>query len=122
MTSDPLKIIDKKIEELINDKNEYTFVTLREKVIVILKSVDVFTIENELNTKAVDMYLKNVITKRNNLKKEQEKVKLNNNKETKYALIESICKKYEFDNQEELIKKIEELEKKTNLELKEINS
>ena len=46
---------------------------------------------------------------KNNLKTKQEKIKIDNTKETKYALIEAICKKYEFENQEELIKKIEEL-------------
>ena len=122
MPSDDISVIDEKIEELINDTNKYNFDTLKEKVEVILKSVDIFMIDNEVNTKAVDMYLKNVITQKNNFKKEQEKAKIDNTKETKYTLIEEICKKYEFVNQEELIKKIEELEIKTNLELKEINN
>ncbi|WP_072682664.1 hypothetical protein [Arcobacter sp. LA11] len=122
MTTDTIAIIEKKIEELINDKTEYNFLTLKEKVEKILKNVDIFFIENELNTKAVDMYLKNVITQRNNIKKEQEKTKIDNSKETKYILIESICKKCQFQSQEELIKKIDELEKKTNFELNEINN
>jgi hypothetical protein len=122
MSNDDISIIDKKIEQLINDKNEYNFDTLKEKVEEILKSVNIFKIDNEVNTKAIDMYLKNVITKKNNLKKEQEKAKIDDTKETKYVLIEEICKKYEFINQEDLIKKIEELEIKTNLELEKINN
>ena len=122
MTTDTIVLIDKKIEELINDKTEYSFATLKIKVEEILKSVDIFFVDNELNTKALDMYLKNVITQRNNIKKEQEKSKVSNSKERKYNLIEAICKKHEFQNQEELIRKIDELEKKTNFELNEINN
>jgi len=121
MSSDDISIIDKKIEELIQDKNDYNFTSLREKVEVILSSVNIFIVDNQVNTKALDMYLKNVITQRNSIKKEQEKAKLDTSKKRKYILIESICKKYEFENQEDLIKKIEELEKKTNSELEEIN-
>lgn len=121
MSSDDISIIDKKIEELIQDKNDYSFTSLREKVEVILSSVNIFLVDNQVNTKALDMYLKNVITQRNSIKKEQEKAKLDTSKKRKYILIESICKKYEFENQEDLIKKIEELEKKTNSELEEIN-
>lgn len=120
MSNDVLEIVNKRIEELVNDKTKYSFTILKEKVEEILKSVDVFFINNELNTKAIDMYLKNVITQRNNLNKKQEKTKLDNSKETKYALIEKICKNCEFESQEELIKKVEELEKKTNFELSEI--
>lgn len=122
MSSDELRIIDTKIEELIKDKNDYSFEILKSKVEEILKSVDIFSIENELNTKAVDMYLKTVITQKNNIKKEEEKANIKNNKEKKYTLIESICKKIEFQSQEELIKKIDELEKKTNIELDELNN
>lgn len=121
MSTDPITLINIKIEQLVNNKQEYTFDTLKEKVEEILKSVDIFMINNEVNTKAVDMYLKTVITQKNNIKKELEKTKINNTKETKYTLIEEICKKYEFQTQEQLIKKIDELEKKTNLELSEIN-
>jgi len=121
MSSDDISIIDKKIEELIQDKNDYSFTSLREKVEVILSSVNIFIVDNQVNTKALDMYLKNVITQGNSIKKEQEKAKLDTSKKRKYILIESICKKYEFENQEDLIKKIEELEKKTNSELEEIN-
>lgn len=121
MSSDELNIIDKKIEKLIKDKNDYSFETLKNKVEEILKSVDIFSIENELNTKAVDMYLKTVISQRNNIKIEEEKNLLKTNKETKYALIESICKKFEFESQDELIKKIDELESKSVLELNDIN-
>jgi len=87
-----------------------------------MSSDDISVIDNEVNHKAVDMYLTNVITHKNNVKKEQEKAKINNTKETKYILIEEISKKYEFQNQEELIQKIEELEQKTNLELSKINN
>ena len=121
MPANALALIDKRIAELINDKNVYSFETLKNKVEDILKDVDIFSIENELNTKAVDMYLKTVITQRNNIKNEQEKAQLKTNKETKYELIESICKKLEFENQEELIKKINELEAKSILELSDVN-
>ncbi len=120
MTTDELAIIDQKIEELSNDKKDYSFNSLKEKVENILKEFDIFMIEDELDTKAVDLYLKSVITKRNNIQKEQEKSKIDNSKQTKYNLIEKICQKYDFQTQEELIKKIEELEKKSNLELYEI--
>lgn len=122
MTTDELAIIDKKILELINDKTNYSFTILREKVEDILRSVDIFLVEDEPDQKAVDLYLKNVITKRNDIAKQQEKAKIDESKETKYALIESICKKCEFQTQEELIKKIDELEKKTNFELNELNN
>ena len=122
MKDNQINIIDTKIDELIKDKTDYSFAVLKEKVEQILKSVDLFLVDDELNTKALDMYLKNVITHRNSIKKEEENSKLDNSKERKYILIEAICKKYEFQTQEELIKKIEELEKKSNFELKEINS
>jgi hypothetical protein len=121
MSSDDISIIEKEIEKLIDDKGEYNFDTLKGKIEEILKSVDIFMIDNEVNTKAVDMYLKNVITQKNKKKIKQEKIKIDTTKETKYSLIEEICKKYEYQSQEELIKKIEELEKKTNFELDEIN-
>ncbi|WP_108061178.1 BAR domain-containing protein [Poseidonibacter lekithochrous] len=121
MATDELALIDEKIAELIKDTNEYGFEALKDKVEEILKSVNIFSIENELNTKAVDMYLKTVITQRNNIKKEEEKVQLKTNKKTKYELIESICKKLEFESQEELIKKISELESKSILELNDVN-
>ncbi len=122
MTSNSIEIIDKKIEELSKDETEYDFSTIKQKVKQILKSVDIFFIDNKLNNRAVDMYVKSVITKRNNLKKAQEKTKVDNTKQTKYILIEKICNQYEFKNKEELILKVEELEKKTNLELNEINN
>lgn len=122
MKDNQINIIDTKIAELIKDKTDYSFAVLKEKVGQILKSVDLFLVDDELNTKALDMYLKNVITQRNSIKKEEENSKLDNSKERKYILIEAICKKYEFQTQKELIKKIEELEKKSNFELKEINS
>jgi len=120
MTTDDLAVIDKKLEELIQDENEYNFTKLRDKVEKILRSVDIFYIDGEIDSKAVDLYLKNVITKRNNIQKQKDKIKIDNSKETKYKLIEDICKKYEFETQEELIKKVDELKDKTNYELKEI--
>lgn len=122
MNTDPLNLIDRKIETLINDKTKYSFEQLKEKVEEILKSVDIFMIDDNLNSKAVDLYLKNVITKRNNIQKELEKRKIDTSKETRYTLIEEICKKYDFTSQEELIKKIDELKRKSNYELYEINN
>ena len=122
MKTDPLNLIDGKIETLINDKTKYSFEQLKEKVEEILKSVDIFMIDDNLNSKAVDLYLKNVITKRNNIQKELEKRKIDTSKETRYTLIEEICKKYDFTSQEELIKKIDELKRKSNYELYEINN
>lgn len=122
MNTDTIALIDKKIDELINDKTPYSFSTLKEKTIQILKNVDIFLVEDEIDSKAVDLYLKKVITSRNNLQKELERTKIGNSKEEKNALIESICRKLNFKSQEEVIKKVEELEKNTNIELKEINS
>lgn len=122
MNTNPINLVDEEIQTLITDNTKYSFDQLKEKVEEILKSVDIFMIENELNSKAVDLYLKNVITKRNRIQKEQEKAKIDNSKETRYSLIEAICKKYDFSSQEELIKKIDELKKKTNFELDEINN
>ncbi|MGB5793617.1 hypothetical protein [Poseidonibacter sp.] len=87
MSNDDISIIDKKIEELIFDKKEHSFSDLKEKVEEILKNVNIFLVENELNSKAVDMYLKNVINQRNNIKKAEEKRKIDNSKETNYTLI-----------------------------------
>lgn len=120
MTTDELSIIDKKIDELSNDKTQYSFNTLKEKVKEILKNVDIFLVDGETDSKAVDLYLKSVITKRNEIQKLEEKNKIDNSQQTKYNLIEKICKKYNFETKEELIKKVEELEKKTNIELNEI--
>ncbi|WP_419773799.1 hypothetical protein [Halarcobacter sp.] len=124
MYTDDIVVIDKKIDELIKDKTLYNFDTLKQKVALILNGVDMFMVDGVLDLKAVDLYLKKVITKRNEIQKEQEKskLKLDETPQTKYALIEAICQKCEFETQEELIKKIEELEKKTNFELSEINS
>lgn len=72
------------------------------------------------DSKAVDLYLKKVITKRNEIAKQKEKSILQDTKENRYKLIEEICKKYEFQTKEELIKKIEKLEKKSIYELNEI--
>lgn len=115
-----LTIVDKKIEELINDTNTYDFNTLKEKTIQILNNVEIFMVDGILDSKAVDLYLKKVITKRNEIAKQKEKVLLENTKENRYKLIEKICKKYEFQTKEELIQKIEELENKSVFELNEI--
>lgn len=120
MSTKTIEIIDRKIEALVNDKNKYTFLTIKNKVETILKSVDTFLIEDELDSKAVDLYLKSVISRRIKKEKEKEKTAIETTKETKYMLIEEICKNLEFEKQEELIKKIQELEKKTNFELLKI--
>ncbi len=120
MYTDDLAIIDKKIDELINDKAIYNFQTLREKIIEILNGVEMFMIENELDSKAIDLYLKKVITKRNELIKQKENTILQDTKENRYKIIEEICKKCDFQTKEELIQKIEELEKKNIYELDEI--
>lgn len=119
MYTNELNIINKKIEHLINDESNYSFNTLKEKVENILNSVNMFTIDSELDTKAIDLYLRKVVAKRNEIIKQKEKLILNN-KKNRYKLIEEICKKSEFETQEELIKKIEGLEKKSVLELNEI--
>lgn len=120
MTTDDLTVIDKKVDELIKDKTQYSFEELKIKVENILKSVNIFLVDNQVENKALDLYLKTVITKRNDILKQKEKSKIDNSKQTKYQLIETICKAYEFETQEELIKKIEILEKKTNFELSKI--
>ena len=120
MYTDDFAIIDKKIYELINDTNTYNFDTLRQKVTQILDGVEMFINKGEIDSKAIDLYLKKVITKRNEIAKQKEKSLLQDTKENRYKLIEEICKKCEFDTQEELIKKIEVLEKKNIFELNEI--
>jgi len=122
MYTDDLNIIDKKIEELINDKTIYNFNTLRQKVEKILDDIEMFMIDGEIDSKAVDLYLKKVITKRNEIAKQKEKLILDDSKENRYKLIEEICKKCEFQTQEDLIKKIEELEKKSIYELSDLIS
>jgi hypothetical protein len=120
MYTDDLAIIDKKIDELINDKTIYNFEILKEKIIEILNGVEMFMIENELDSKAIDLYLKKVITKRNELVKQKENSIQQDTKENRYKIIEEICKKCDFQTKEELIQKIEELEKKNIYELDEI--
>lgn len=120
MYTDDLNEIDKKIEQLIDDKTTYNFDTLRQKVEKILTGIEMFMIEDELDSKAVNLYLKKVITQRNEIAKQKEKSIFQDTKENRYKLIEEICKKCEFNSQEELSKKIEELEKKSVYELKEI--
>ena len=123
MAQDQLEEIDKRIEELISDKTAYSFVELQKRVEEILINSDIFTIEKQLSSKAVDMYLKNVITKRNELQKKLEaKLLKKDTPASKYELIEEICNKLEFENKDELIKKVEELENKTVLELTAINN
>lgn len=122
MNTNELENIDKEIAILINDKNKYNFDELKQKVEKVLEKKNIFIIDGKVSTKAVDLYLKNVITKRNSLIKEQEKKKIDDSIETKYTLIESICKKLEFENQEDLINKVDELKKKTNQELYTIDN
>ncbi|MGA1932329.1 hypothetical protein ACH5BF_06355 [Arcobacter sp. YIC-464] len=122
MNTNELENIDKEIAILINDKNKYNFDELKQKVEKVLEKTNIFIIDGKVSTKAVDLYLKNVITKRNSLIKEQEKKKIDDSIETKYTLIESICKKLEFENQEDLINKVDELKKKTNQELYTIDN
>jgi len=122
MYTDNLNIIDKKIEDLIKDKTTYNFTTLKEKIEDILDGVEMFMIDGILDSKAVDLYLKKVITKRNEIAKQKEKSQLQDTKENRYKIIEKICKKYEFQTKEELIKKIEELESKNIFELNELIS
>lgn len=120
MYIDDLNIIDKKIEDLIKDKTTYNFTTLKEKIEHILDGVEMFMLDGILDSKAVDLYLKKVITKRNEIAKQKERLILGESRENRYKLIEEICKKCEFETQDELIKKIEELEKKSVYELNRI--
>lgn len=120
MTTDDLSIIDKKINTLINDTNDYGFETLKSKVEEILQSVELFLIDNQVDSKAVDMYLKNVITQRNHIQKQKEVQLTQQSQQDKYTLIESICQKLEFESKEELIQKLEELESKSAVELQEL--
>ena len=96
---------------------------LKLKVETILKNETIFLIDDELDNKAIDLYLKNVITQRNQIQKQKEQEKLQpQTNESKYSLIESICQKMEFETKEDLIKKLEELENKTIHELQSINN
>lgn len=119
MNSDDITIIDKEIEKLIYDKNEYKFSDLQKKVEEILKSVSIFKVDDELDSKAIDLYLKTVINQRNELQRQRENLTV---KTDKYSLIEAICLKLEFDSQEAVLKKVKELEKRTILELITIKS
>lgn len=120
MYTNDLNEIDKKIEQLINDVKSYNFSSLKQKIEKILDGVEMFTIDEQLDSKAVDLYLKKVITQRNEIAKQKEKSIIVDTQENRYKLIEKICKKSEFETQEKLIKKIEELEKKSVYELSEI--
>ncbi len=55
MTSNSIEIIDKKIEELSKDETEYDFSTIKQKVKQILKSVDIFFIDNKLNENIINV-------------------------------------------------------------------
>lgn len=118
MTTDALAIVDKEIETLIYEPEEHSFSRLRDKVEEILKSVDIFLVDNEVDSKAIDLYLKTVINQRNELKRQREKLTI---KTDKYSLIESICLKLEFDSQEAVLRKVKELERKSITELLAIN-
>ncbi len=119
MTTDALAIVDKKIETLIYETENHSFNTLKEKVEVILKDVEIFLIDNEVDSKAVDLYLKTVINQRNELQRQREKLTV---KTDKYSLIEAICLKLKFDSQEAVLRKVKELEKRTITELLAIKS
>lgn len=121
MTNETLDLIDMKIDKLILDNKEYSFNELKKKIENMLQNVDLFLIEGQVNQKAIDMYLKSVINKRNKIKSEKEKKKLEQEKKDKYKIIEEICKKLDFNSKEELLKTIEKLEKKTMYELENIN-
>jgi len=122
MSNISITSIDNKIEELINDVTKYNFIDLKDKVEKILRSEDVFLNNNQLDTKAFDMYFNIVITRRNKLEKKEDKKRLKIDSEmTKYDLIEQICKKLEFNSNEEVIKKVEELENKSFSQLNIIN-
>lgn len=120
MTNDNFELIDTAINKLISDTTHHNYDKLKDKVKTILADVEMFKINGELDSKAVDLYVKKVITKRNALLKQEEQNRLSQSKETKYSLIESICQKHEFQTKEELIQKLEELEKKSIEELKRI--
>jgi len=118
MSDNSLNTIENKIEALINEGTNYTFVELKDKVEKILKSEDIFFKNNQLDTKAFDLYFGRVVSKRNQIQKQEELTPSKaNSKVTKYDLIEQICKKLEFESKEELILKVEELENKTLSEL-----
>lgn len=71
MYTDDLNIIDKKIEDLIKDKTTYNFIALKKKIEHILDGVEMFMLDGILDSKAVDLYLKKVITKRNEIAKKK---------------------------------------------------
>jgi len=118
MSDNSLNTIEKKIEALINDRTNYTYVEIKNKVEEILKAEDIFFKNNKLDTKAFDLYFARVVSKRNQLQKQEEQTSSKpNSSVTKYDLIEQICKKLEFESKEELILKVEELEIKSFDEL-----
>lgn len=119
MTTDALTIVDKKIETLIYETEEHSFSTLKTSVEEILKDVEIFLIDNEVDSKAVDLYLKTVINQRNELQRQRENLTV---KTDKYSLIEAICHKLEFNTQEAVLRKVKELEKRTVRELLAIKS
>ena len=122
MSDKALTSIENKIESLINDKINYTFVELKSEVEEILKSEEIFSNDNMLDTKAFDLYFNIVITKRNTIQKQKEQsIKKEDANLTKYDLIEQICKKLEFESKEALLLKVEELENRTLTELNSIN-
>lgn len=120
MSKDTFTIIDEQINKLIHDTSPYNFEHLKKKIEAILDGVEIFMVDNQLNPKAVDLYVKKVITKKNELQKQQEQSKVVDDKQSKYLLIEAICKKCDFQTKEELIQKIEELETKSLLALKDM--
>ncbi len=123
MSNNSLTAIDEKIDALVNDKTAYSFIELKQRVEKILKSEDIFLSNNKLDTKAFDLYFNIVITKRNKTKEKSEQSTAKTDpKVAKYSLIEQICKKLSFESNEEVIKKVEELEAKSLMELSVINT
>lgn len=120
MITTSLHSIEQQIEALIHKDTDVHYEKIKMAVQMILTQAEIFKVDNQLDPKAVDLYVKKVITQRNKLLKQQEQIKADNSKINKYTLIESICQKYEFQTKEELLQTIEHLEKKSISELNDI--
>ncbi|RXJ60902.1 hypothetical protein [Candidatus Marinarcus aquaticus] len=120
MITAALEGITQQIEALIHKNTDVNYENIKTDVEMILSDVEIFNVDNKLDAKAVDLYVKKVITQRNSLLKQQEQMKIENSKASKYALIESICQQYEFQTKEELLQTIEQLEKKSMSELTDL--
>lgn len=120
MITTSLQSIEQQIEALIHKDTDVHYEKIKMAVQMILTQTEIFKVDNKLDAKAVDLYVKKVIIQRNKLLKQQEQMKIENSKASKYSLIESICQKYEFQTKEELLQTIEHLEKKSISELNDI--